>query len=245
MGGGCTSLAVRVPLVTSVTRACGNRIAAGRSDRRPPRPAALRGMWAHPPGRSCPLRAVLGGSGGGPSGDRARATRARPRGRLFAIRGHRARDRPWAQVRAQAVPCSGRRRRHAGRVAVERGRRCAGSRTGRAVAVAVARLRSGGGDRARGWRPHGAAARRLPAAWPRSPAGGAEEVRSPRRPAEDVGGGALPAACASRGRRLDDRRHALGLRASAPRGRCAQGRCAHAGTNDLDIRSLAETRRRA
>ena len=197
-----------------------------RAHRLAGRPAAVRGLRCQTARRTrCSVERCHGDLADGAAGDRARAAGRRPRGRGIAVRRPGPQARARSQVRPQAV--AGRRGRDgdAASPAAARARRRGRPGPGRSLAMALARLRPGRGDRHRdrrsgpGCRSIGACGEAAGAVrWAAGAASG-----SPTRPGSGSTGPAPPARAPGR-RRLDDRRHARGLRRGPPRGRRATGR---------------------
>lgn len=208
-----TSLSLRALFVTRRATRWRDRIRAARADRLSGRPAALCRLRLRPRGGRDPLRAMRRGARRGAHGDRRRS-RLRGPGRLSrTVRRRRSACGPRAQVRTQTVSCRRRREGHARRP--PGGGVAEGCRTGarRAVAMALAGLRPGRGDRDLALRAGRTSAPGLPAPRPRPTPGGAEALAAARRPAPGLGGRGLSSRRPPGRRRLDHRRDALSLRA--------------------------------
>ena len=142
-----TSLALRALFVTRRATRWRDRIRAARADRLSGRPAALCRLRLRPRGGRDPLRAMRRGARRGAHGDRRRSRRRGPGGLGRTVRRRRSACGPRAQVRTPTVSCRRRREGHARRP--PGGGVAEGCRTGarRAVAMALAGLRPGRGDR--------------------------------------------------------------------------------------------------
>ena len=210
---GPTSLALHAPHVTRRGTRSRDRSRAARADRLSGCPAALCRLRLRSRGRGDPLRALRRGARDSAHGDRRRSRLRGPGGLCCAVRRRRTACGPRAQVRTQTVSGRCRSEGHARRPpagGVPRGRRTG---AGRAVAMALARLRPGRGDRDLALRADRFSASRLPASQPRPAPGGAQALAAARRPAPRLGNRGLSSCRPPGRRRLDHRRDALSLRA--------------------------------